>query len=61
MNDDEAREAMTVLLLGLESTIHPGSPRSVSDFVAHAEVPDAVEAVVAWMRDEGFTTKEKPR
>jgi hypothetical protein len=41
------RERLITVLEELDSTVHPGSPRAISDFVCHAEVPDAVDAVLA--------------
>jgi len=38
------------IILLLDTTIHPGSPRAISEFVAHAEVPDIIPA----LRNHGY-------
>jgi hypothetical protein len=41
------RRSPEQVISDLESTIHPGSPRAISDFVAHAEVPDIIPGLLA--------------
>ena len=40
------REHLIGVVEALDSTIHVGAPRSVSARVCHAEVPDAVDAIL---------------
>jgi hypothetical protein len=38
------------IIMELDTTVHPGSPRAISDFVAHAEVPSIIPA----LREHGY-------
>lgn len=54
------REMLIRVLLDLESTVHVGSPRAMSVRVAHAEVPDAVEAVLVALGLDGDEEEGTP-